>query len=143
MKTLIVVAVLVMVSMPAGARDTRHLLSYADAMNNDEAKSKLDQGVQFFFGEQEHPPVEKELGTWVANKKTNASNKSDERACQWAFLSAMISLQQRAVNEGGDAVINIHSYYKKNTNVEPTKFECGAGTFVAGVALEGTVVKLK
>lgn len=143
MKTLIMVAVLVMVSMPAWARDTRHLFSYADAMNGAEAKSKLDQGIQFFFDKQEHPAVETELGTWVSNKKTNATNKSDERACQWAFLSAMISLQQRAIREGGDAVINIHSYYKKNTNVEPTQFECGAGTFVAGVALRGTVVKLK
>ena len=103
----------------------------------------LVQGIKFFFGKQKYPSVRREIGTFVANRKTNASNKSDERACQWAFLSAMISLQQRAVREGGNAVIKIHSYYEKNADIDSTKFECGAGTFVAGVALRGTVVVLK
>ena len=42
----------------------------------------------------------------------------------------------------GDAVIKIHSYYKKSTNAPAGEFECGAGAFVAGVALRGTVVRL-
>ncbi len=143
MKVLILVALLVMISTPALARDSRHMSSYQDAMSTEEAKSKLNRGIRFYFGKQKHPAVEREVGTWVANRKTNASNKSDERACQWAFLSAMISLQERAIREGGDAVIKIHSYYKKHTDVDPTEFECGAGAFIAGVALRGTVVKLK
>jgi uncharacterized protein YbjQ (UPF0145 family) len=143
MKALLLTALLVVVSMPALARDTRHTFQYKNAMSTDEAKSKLSQGIKFFFGKQKSPSVRREIGTFVANRKTNASNKSDERACQWAFLSAMISLQQRAVREGGNAVIKIHSYYKKNTDIDSTKFECGAGTFVAGVALRGTVVVLK
>ena len=106
---------------------------------DEEARGILKQYEQ----EQKYPAVEREIGIWVANKKTNASNKSDERACQWAFLSAMLSLKQRAIREGGNAVVKIHSYYKKNTNTSASEFECGAGTFVAGVALRGTVVELK
>jgi hypothetical protein len=146
MSALLMVAMMVAIvalAMPASARDTQHMYSYADAMATEDAKSKLDQGIQFFFGDQPTPAVERKLGTFVSNKKTNALNKSDARGCEWAFLSAMVSLQQRAIREGGDAVINIQSYYKKNVINSSTEFECGAGVFVAGVALRGTVVKLK
>lgn len=137
------IVVCVLPAVPASARDTEHMYLYEDIMSTDEAKSKLDMGVKFYFGDQSHPPVARKLGTFVANKKTNALNKSDARACEWVFLSAMISLQKRAIREGGNAVINIQSYYKKNVINSATEFECGAGTFVAGVALRGTVVKLK
>ncbi len=95
------------------------------------------------FGTQEHPTLARTIGDWVSNKKTNATGKSDQAACQWAFLSAMLSLQNRAVAEGGNAVVNIRSYYKKNELSNDTDFECGAGTFVAGLALKGTVVELE
>jgi uncharacterized protein YbjQ (UPF0145 family) len=130
-------------ALPASARNTQHMYAYADIMGTDEAKGKLDLDIQFFFGDQAHPEVDRKLGTFVSNKKTNALNKSDTRACEWAFLSAMMSLQKRAIREGGNAVINIQSYYKKNVINSATEFECGAGAFVAGVALRGTVVKLK
>ena len=143
MKRLLFIAMIVAFAFPAVARDTRHMYSYEESLASDEAKEKLDQGIQFFFGDQKHPEVERKLGTYVANKKTNALNKSDERGCKWAFLSAMISLQKRAVREGGDAVVDIQSYYKKNVIDSDTEYECGAGVFVTGVALRGTVVKLK
>lgn len=68
--------------------------------------------------------------------------KSDQKACQWAFLSAMATLQDRAIKEGGNAVVNIHSYYYKKTFSSSTEFECGAGTVMSGVTMVGDVVKL-
>jgi len=146
MKKLFFAAMVVVFVFPAfsvSARDTEHMYLYEDIMNTEEAKGKLNLDIKFYFGDQGHPEVDRKLGTFVANKKTNALNKSDARACEWAFLSAMLSLQQRAVREGGNAVINIQSYYKKHVINSATEFECGAGAFVAGVALRGTVVKLK
>ena len=143
MKVLVCAALMLMVSLPASARNTQLMFSYQKKMSTEEAKGKLTGEIRFYFGSQEHPAVARKIGTYVANKKTNATNKSDERACEWAFLSAMMSLQERAIREGGNAVINIQSYYKKNVINSPTEFECGAGAFVAGVALRGTVVKLK
>ncbi len=143
MTRVLLMILVLFISYPAHARNTQHMMSYKEAMSTEEAKLKLADNIKFYFGDQKHPAVARKIGTWVANKKTNALNKSDERACQWAFLSAMLSLQQRAVREGGNAVINIQSYYKKNIRNSATKFECGAGAFVAGVALRGTVVKLK
>jgi len=127
----------------AEARDSKGMYEYKEAMETADAKAKLGTDVKFFFGKQAAPAVAKEMGEFTSNKKTNAFNKTDVVACQWAFLSAMLSLRDRAKNMGGDAVINIKSYYKKNLIESNTQFECGAGAMVAGVTLKGTVVKLK
>lgn len=132
---------LIVVSCSVQARDTAHFFSIDDAMSTIDAKQKLDQGIKFVFGKEVKGGTSN-YGTFTSNKKTNAFNKSDENACHWVFLSAMISLQNRAVAEGGNAVVNIHSYYKKNTYISETEFECHTGAIMAGVALRGTVVKL-
>tara|TARA_R110000868_G_scaffold66247_3_gene197429 strand:+ start:3429 stop:3884 length:456 start_codon:yes stop_codon:yes gene_type:complete len=102
----------------------------------------VDSSVGMYFGNTPHPAVVKTLGTFPTNKKTNSFGKSDEEACNWAALSAVKTLQERALKEGGNAVINIKSYYKKNEVSHDDQFECHAGGFVAGVALIGDVVKL-
>ena len=104
-------------------------------------KSQLT-GVSFYFGDQPYPKVEKTLGEYVSNKKTNGLNKSDAQACEWVALSALLEFRKRAMTEGGNAVLNIHSYYKKNDLSSSTQYECHPGFAVAGVAFKGTVVKL-
>ncbi|MBU2893363.1 hypothetical protein KO495_08475 [Colwellia sp. D2M02] len=145
MKKIAVLALtsLTLLSSQAFARDDINAYSVADALNQGAAKSKLGINISFYFGEQAYGEVEQDLGEYKTNKKTNAFNKSDEEACQWVFLSAMIALKERAVQAGGNAVVNIKSNYKHNLTSSNDTFQCGAGTFVAGVALTGQVVKLK
>ncbi|HEU4779143.1 MAG TPA: hypothetical protein VFS58_04595 [Steroidobacteraceae bacterium] len=131
-----------LISGLALARDTHLKLPIKDAMENAVAKEKLGTDVKFFFGPQATPKTEKSLGTFTSNKKTNFANKSDKEGCEWAFLSAMMSLKERAIAEGGNAVINIQSYYKKNEFSSATEYECGAGAIMGGVTMRGTVVKL-
>jgi uncharacterized protein YbjQ (UPF0145 family) len=140
----LIATVLVLTCSLAQARDTRHMLSIKSALEKGQSfKDKVADDVKLYFGKQASPAVERKMGTWTTNKKTNAANKSDEEACEIAFLSAVIELQQRARKEGGNAVVNIQSVYR-NANVDSeTQYLCGAGAFVAGVALSGTVVKLK
>jgi len=126
----------------AEARDEIQNFSIDDALVRGEEEGVLQSSIQLYFGDQEHPAVEEERGEYTSNKKTNAFGKSDLKACQWAFLSAMKSLQDRAIKEGGNAVINIRSFYKKNDLVSATEFVCGAGATVAGVTMIGEVVKL-
>ena len=92
---------------------------------------------------QSHAAVAEELGTFTANRRTNAFNKSDEEACEVAFLSAVIALQQRAKREGGDAVIDVKSITKHRELVSATEYRCVAGVFVANAVLTGTVVRFK
>lgn len=145
MKPFFLVLLILAIAAPAHARDDRSTTPFVEAMATPEAADKVIESgdIKFYFGDQPPPPIERKLGQYISNQKTNSFMKKDEDACLWAFYSAMRSLKQRAIREGGDAVIDIHSYYKKNTIDDRSSFECGAGAFVAGVALRGTVVKLR
>jgi uncharacterized protein YbjQ (UPF0145 family) len=126
------------------ARDDRLMFPVTDGMERGKStKDRIDAEIPVYFGKQKAPAVERKLGEFTANRKTNATNKTDKEACEIAFVSAIVSLQQRARREGGDAVINIASVYKNANRESNTEYLCGAGTFVSGVALRGTVVKLK
>lgn len=140
--SLIGLILILVMSGPANANDRKHLLSIASGLENKDAQEKLDGSVKFFFGAQAHPAILTKLGTDVSNRKTNAFGKSDETACNWAFLSAMIALQGRAKQLGANAVVNIVSYYKKEVMSSATEFECHAGALMAGVALKGDFVKI-
>lgn len=130
------------VAGPAQARDDKLMFPIAPALEAKDAKEKLDGTVKFYFGNQATPKVLTKLGTDVTNQKTNKFGKSDERACNWVFLSAMTQLDKRAKQLGANAVVNIVSYYQRNVMSSDTEFECHAGNIIAGVALRGEFVKI-
>lgn len=133
----------VTLAQPALARDDKHLLPIRELLAYGEAQGKLDGSVKFYFAGQKTPAVRDKLGSGVANRKTNAFNKSDEEACRWSGLSALLALQEKAKSLGANAVIGIQSYYKKNAFESATEYECHAGAMVAGVALKGTYAKIR
>jgi hypothetical protein len=124
------------------ADDTKHFFSIQEALDSKAFEGRLNKEIKFYFGSKPDQRISKNLGDFVTNKKTNAFLKDDRTACEWVFLSALLSLQKRVVAEGGNAVINIRSFYKKNEMSSETKFECHVGLLMAGVALKGTVVYL-
>ena len=147
MKTRIILTSLAMATtmaavMPAQARDTKHLLPISEGIAANDGEERLNGTVKFYFGNQDHPKVLTKLGSDFTNRKTNAFGKSDERACNWAFLSALVQLEKRAGELGANAVVNITSYYKRNVFSSATEFECHAGAIMAGVALKGDFVKI-
>lgn len=128
---------------PAAARDDRLAFPLEAALaKGQQYHDKVDPRIKLYFGNQPAPRVAKSIGEWTANKKTNAFNKTDQEACEIAFISAVVSLQQRAKLEGGNAVINIISVYKNAKFESASQYRCGAGALIAGVALRGTVVTL-
>jgi uncharacterized protein YbjQ (UPF0145 family) len=127
----------------AQARDTKLMLPLAAAMSDNGAQSRLGGTVKFYFGKQATPPVLERLSVDQTSQKTNSFGKTPETSCNWAFLSAMLRLQQRAHELGANAVINIVSNYKNVENSSETEFECHDGALMSGVALKGEFVKLK
>ena len=109
-------------------------------MNSARAKDTLRSNVQFYFGDQAHARPSKSFGTFTSKKKSRALGRSDEDACRAAFLRAMVSFQDRVLREGGNAVINLKSYYHENDFSSATHFECGAGGLIASVTMVGEVV---
>ncbi len=122
------------------AADDKKMYPIDDAMNSDEAKSKLPDDVRFYFGDQKAPKGIV-LGEWVTNKKTNGFAKDDKKACEHAFLSAMLELTERARKEGAKAVVNIRSYYKQEEISSNTEYMCGSGFLMSGVALKAKFIK--
>lgn len=139
-KMLVATLALILVAPAALARDTRIKLPIADAMKA--AAGRVNADVKLYWGSQAFPKPQKSFGSFTTNKKTNFFNKSDKEGCEWAFLSAILTLQERAVREGGNAVVNIKSVYRGGNFASETEYECGAGAMVGGVAFEGEVVKL-
>lgn len=126
----------------AVARDTRYELKIDDVKNDPRYAGTVPTDVEFYFGQQAPAGHAVNLGEFVTNRKTNSVGRPDEEVCRWAMMAALKVLRERAIAEGGNAVINIVSYYKKKTFSSDTLYECHAGNIVAGVALKGTVVKL-
>ncbi|KAI3593081.1 Excinuclease ATPase subunit [Cupriavidus sp. U2] len=127
-----------LLSAPAAARDTRYMLPFADVLNMPEAQEKLDGSVKFYLSGARTPKVLERKDSDVSNKKTNGVGKSDEEACRWAALSALIAFQEKAKSVGANAVVDMVSYYRKDTNASASEYECHAGAVVAGVTLKGT-----
>lgn len=96
------------------------------------SRDQIKDDIALYFGKQRTPAVEKKIGTWDSSQTS--------RNCETAFASAIIRLQNRARNEGGNAVINITS---GSGDSSETEFTCTAGRMMKRVRLNGTVVKLK
>jgi hypothetical protein len=127
---------------PAQARNTRYLLKVETVRQDPRYNETVPTDVAFYFAGQSHPAVTQSFGEVVTNRKGNSFGRSDEEACRWTMMAALKVLHDNAIEQGGNAVIDIVSYYKKIVYSDPSTYECHAGAFVSGVALKGTVVKL-
>jgi hypothetical protein len=136
------VAALLVTAPVADARDTIQTLPLEAALAKAQASGQLAPGIKLFFGAQKHAKPTAQLGPARTNKKTNFFNKTDQEGCEWAFLSAMITMTQYAQRVGGNAIVNIRSNYKSNEFSSETEYRCGAGNVTGGVAFVGDVVKL-
>ena len=126
----------------ANAREDIGGYSLEEVMGLEQTRIALETDIRFFFDGENVPEIIKNFGEFRTNKKSNGVGKTDLVACQRAFLSAMLSLRDRARREGGNAVIKIKSNYKGNTTSSTQTFQCGAGNIMVGVALMGTVVTI-
>jgi len=132
----------VFLSLSLEARNDVHFFSIEDALTQHQVI--VNPNIKLYFAKTvSFEKTVSDLGTFTANKTTNARLKSPRQSCSWAFMSAIKSLQQRALTEGGDAVVNIHSYYDKIEKFDEEVYECRDGKNVSRVVLRGTVVKLE
>lgn len=125
------------------ARDTTHYLPFDAVVAEATQAGRLDGSVKFYLAGKT-PASAKVVRSGVAtSKKTNAFNKTDERACSWALQSALIAMQQSAKAAGANAVVNIASNYKHVEYKDDQKYECHAGAIMAGVAIKGDLANIK
>ena len=126
----------------AHAADKKVMMPISAGLAANDAQGRLEDNIKFVFGKSALPKGAEKLGSDKTSAKTNAFAKSDEKVCNWAFLSAMLSLQKRAKEMGADAVVNIVSNYGNVEMSSETEFECHEGNVVGGVALKADFVKI-
>lgn len=141
LSALIIGMSLAALAFTAEARDTRLKLSIADAIKQGREEGIIGDDIVFRFGKGNRGGYGKTIGSDVANRKTNAVNKSDAEACNWVFLTALKALQEKARDVDAKAVVEIVSYYKKREFSSGTEYECAVGNIIAGVALKGSYAK--
>ena len=105
-------------------------------------KDKISPDIRLYFGPQKTPAVQKRIGEWTSTRNSNSANKPDQDACDIAFISAVIALQDRARKEGGNAVVNIKSLSKLGVNDSASDYICTSGKVIARVQLRGTAATL-
>ena len=144
----VIVAVAVAASLSScasdGPRDEHLRFPIQRALEKGQSyRTKLEPDIRLFFGSEKTPRVVRRFAAFTANTKSNAVGRSDQEACDIAFISALALLQEHARREGGDAVVGIKSVYRGENSASATDYVCGAGNIMVGVTLEGTVVRLR
>ena len=144
MRAVIVIVAIAATSCAGTARDEHLRFPIQPALEKGHSyKTKVEFDVRLYFGAGRTPGVARRMASFTANTKANAVGKSDQEACDVAFISAVAELQEHARREGGNAVVDIKSTYRGENSASPSEYVCGAGTIMVGVTLEGTVVRLK
>ena len=136
---LVVVVAIGAVAAEARAEDKVMKFSVSHALKSKLAKEKTLDDVRVFMTGQGHPGVSRSFREYQSNKRSSGWN--DQEACDKAFISAIIALQQRADKEGGNGVVDIYSIANNKKNRSADTYSCLRGRSMAQVILRGTVVR--
>ena len=155
------------VAVPVMARNTEYKLPLADVLQSPEAKSRLDDAVKFNFAAKSMPAGAEPTGSDVISRTFNAArvrsvdsgnnygggpapvasqgvnDQSDDIAgCKAAALEGLIAMQQKAMQVGANAVVDLVSYYKNVQFSSATHYECHAGGTGSHVTFKATYAAL-
>jgi hypothetical protein len=131
--------IVLLTAWPVSARNDKYLLPISSALQS--AREIPDGSIKFFFGKKETPEIVTQLGSYSTHQRSSTRPSEDAKACNVAFLKALVILQKRA-QLGANAVVNIAScYYKNDTLSSATEFECHADVS-AHVMLKGDLAKI-
>ncbi|OAM31525.1 hypothetical protein A7P95_00410 [Eikenella longinqua] len=119
-----------------GGRKVVYRCNGRAVLASSEAKSLLNPSVPVSFGAGGRT-VRANLTTRQA---ANASNKSDEAACERAFINAAHKFQETAQGRGANRVSNFHSYYNRQI-LRGGQYDCEVGTFHARVVMRGDIAR--
>lgn len=118
-------------------------LNFAEGVQHAARNGLVDGSVKFYLAGQPVTGITQKLNTVTSNRKTNASNKSDEDACLLALQSVLANLQNAAKKAGANAVIDIASYDDRSFYKNASRYQCWSGNLLARVALKGSLANVE
>ena len=126
----------------ASAADVMRHLDIEDALQSLKVQQALYPEVQLYFAGDTYPKVSKNYGIVKTSKRTNSFLKDKIESCEWAFASALVDLQQAAINSNANAVIQITSNIKNRKNPSNIQYDCLVGSMMVNVAFQAKIVKI-
>ncbi len=112
-------------------------------LGSDQFKAGLGNDVAFFFIGADKPAVKKQMEETLLDKRTTLSLGTQEANCRRVLLAVFRDLQVRARRKGGDAVVNLVSFYRQHYTADSTMIECHSGRDVmAHIILRGNIAQL-
>jgi uncharacterized protein YbjQ (UPF0145 family) len=123
--------------------DTPTNFSIEQARQQPDFASSIE-GVRFYFGSQGHPAIAQRLERdAMTSQRASSRHKTPEESCGRAFLNALVSLRNHALQQGGNAVVNVRSNWNHVEFSSTSEFQCVRGRMMSGVALKGDIVRLR
>ncbi|MGE5467389.1 MAG: excinuclease ATPase subunit [Ignavibacteria bacterium] len=132
-KVLLLSLGLSILAAPAWARNDKYILKWADVLESQEAKGRLDSSVKIYFGDGAGPEkAERQGGDDVVQIARGRGYGQDMReddihGCKLAALAALAIYQQKARQVGSTAVVDLISNYHNAKFSSATDYECHAG----------------
>lgn len=138
-KLMLIAGVALAMSTTAQAKDDLEHFNFNQAVQNAISQGLIDGKVKFYLaGTGGGQVIQKGL---ITNKKTRGFANSAEKSCEHALHSALIQFDKTAKAQGATKVVNIVSYFKKNTYSSTTQYECAKGFAVTSVTLKGDLAR--
>jgi hypothetical protein len=126
------------VALPAHARKDVANFPISAVTSHPEYAARVGD-FRFVFGDA--PIRGATVGQTNTRKTTNGFGRSDQDACVWAMLSALIAIKNDAIARGGTSVQGIKSVTDGAGLSSATEFQCVSGTTNSRVYLQGTIVR--
>jgi hypothetical protein len=137
----VVLTALLLAAPCAMAGDVAVMTPIGPALDTPHAHRELRSAVRFYFGKQVGPSVAQNFGSVVVHRRS-VINAQDPSSCDRVFIAVLADLAKRASDAGGNAVVNIESFYKEHAVTSETAYECHRGAAVTAVTLRGDLVRL-
>ena len=119
-----------------GGRKVVYRCNGRAVLASDEAKRLLNPSVPVSFSGS-GSVVQSNL---ITRQAANATGKSDEAACERAFINAAHKFQATAQSRNANRVSNFHSYYNRKI-LHGGQYDCEVGTFHARVVMRGDIAR--
>ena len=130
------------ISSSALARDTSLNVDLRQALDTQEFKTALGDDVAFFLRADKPAAIENRSAPFFINSSTGRG-MPDEKTCLNMTLRALVAMRNRARQEGGNAIVDLVSFYQEHETGDGSMIDCHAGSYVrARVTLKGSVAHI-
>ncbi|RRD90057.1 excinuclease [Conchiformibius steedae] len=120
----------------SGGRNVLYRCNGQAVLASAEVKSILSDGATISFG----GGGSVIRHNMITRQAARRFGKSDEAACERAYINAAKKFQETAAKHGGKRVTNFQSYLNKRT-LGGGQYECEVGTFHARVVIQADIAR--